>query len=79
MLKIIKIILDEENTKFIHRSAHHTQENGVLKTFNKTIIKILELLLLEEKDKFDINKAIQKAENMYNNTIHTSIKTYKGL
>ena len=66
--------MDKENIIFIHSSALHPQANRVVEAFNKTIIKILELLLLEEKDKFDINKAIQKGENIYNNTIHTNTK-----
>ena len=54
-------------------SAHHPQTDGVVEAFNKIIINKLETILIENK-KFDIKKELEKAETIYNNTMHSTTK-----
>jgi transposase InsO family protein len=64
----------EENIIFINSSYHHPQTNGVVESFNKTIIKKLDYLLMDKNNNLNIREALDKAEYIYNNTIHTSLK-----
>ena len=70
---IIKNLLKDRNIIFINSSAHHPQTNGVVEAFNKIIINKFETILIENK-KLDIKKALEKAETIYNNTIHSTTK-----
>ena len=72
--KIIKNYLKEKKILFINSSAYHPQTNGVVEAFNKYIIYKLEYTLLDDKNNFDIVKGIEKANEIYNNTIHTTTR-----
>lgn len=71
---IIKNYLKEEGIIFINRSAVHPQINGVVEAFNKNIINKLEYIINDKKTNFDIVKGLEKSENIYNHTIHTTTK-----
>ena len=71
--KIINF-LESENILFINSSSHHPKTNGVVESFNKTIINKMEYLLLDEKNNSDIEECLEKAVKIYNNIIHTSTK-----
>ena len=72
--KIIKNYLKEKKILFINSSLYHPQANGVVEAFNKHIIYKLEYTLLDDKNNFDIVKGIEKANEIYNNTIHTTTR-----
>ena len=71
---IIKNYLKEEGILFINSGVSHPQTNGVVEAFNKNIINKLEYTLLDKNNKFDIEMGILKAEEIYNNVIHTTTK-----
>lgn len=45
-----------------------------MEAFNKNIIQKIRYLKLENKNNFDTSEAIDKAVNIYNNTLHSTIK-----
>ena len=71
---IIKNYLKENDIIFINSSPHHPQTNGVVEAFNKNIINKLEHVLIDNNNNFDIKKGIGKAEEIYNNCIHSITK-----
>lgn len=71
---IYKLFCEEQNIKYIYGSPHHPRSHGSVESFNKSIIYKLQYIKLEDPKNFDINNAIEKAFNIYNNTIHSTIK-----
>ena len=71
---IIIDFMKEENIFFINSSPYHPQTNVVVEAFNKNIINKLEYVLLDKNNNFDIKLGLEKANEIYNNTIHTSTK-----
>ena len=65
--------MKENGIKLINSSAYHPQTNGTVEAFNKNIILKLDIILKENK-KLNINKALEKAVNAYNYSIHSSTK-----
>ena len=69
-----KYLQKNKNIIFINSGVHHSQANGVVEAFNKNIINKLENILLDDNKKFNIKLGIKKAEEIYNNIIHSSTK-----
>ena len=44
----------KENILFINSALHHLQTNDLIVVFNIIIINILEYVLLDEKENFDV-------------------------
>lgn len=45
-----------------------------MEAFNKTIIQKIKYIKLQTKNNFNINDAIKKAFDIYNNTVYSSTK-----
>ena len=63
----------KNNIKIIHGSVRHPQSQGAVEKFNDNIISKIRYIKLERKKKFNINKALEEAINIYNNTTHSTI------
>ena len=70
----IKKFLEEEGIIYINSSPNHPQTNVVVEAFNKNIINKLEYILIDDNNSFDLKLGLNKATEIYNNSVHTSTK-----
>ena len=64
----------EQKIKIIRGGVGHQRSQDAVEKFNDTIISKLKYFKLEDKDKFNVIEAINKAINIYNNIPHSVIK-----
>lgn len=69
-----EIFHTDNNIKIIYGAYHHPQSQGAVEAYNKTIIQKIQFFKLQYKDDFVINVTLNKAIEVYNNTIHSIIK-----
>ena len=71
--KKLKNYLTKNNIKFIHGSAYNPRSQGCVERLHRTIKISLICNKLENKNNFNIIKALNYTISTYNNTIHSTI------
>lgn len=67
---IFKLYCEENDIQIINGSPRHPSPQGAVEAFTKNIIQKIRYIKLENINNFDILDAVDKAVNIYNNTLH---------
>ena len=70
--KEFKKYCDKKEIKLLHGRVRHPQTQGAVERYNRTIKELLKNEYLEKEEKFDLEKSLENALNIYNSIKHST-------